>query len=328
VGTARPDCRGMMGVGGPGGRGRERPRKGGNLAAAKQQGGAVRRAHQDDTRACSRVEADEGSGVRNRRRRPGHRGGAHDARSDLLGLLQARSRDSRPVRRPPLAAPGRGLYAACGSGTRSGGCTARAAASAWSWCRGPRPNRASPTTSSNTSPTSPQRADRTTLSDMMRIGWATVGSIKQHIEGIVAYVATGLSSARSEGLNGKIRTITRRSFGFHSASSLIALIHLYCGGLTISPFSGDPHASTKPGDREIVPVNRENIPVPRAAWWAKGACSPRMTHGMRAAYARRAIHATPPSYRVAHVAALRCGVRVQLRFAVRSRAGGAIAAPD
>lgn len=77
------------------------------------------------------------------------------------------------------------------------------------------------------------------------IGWAArsrlppfrrvARTIKQHIEGIVAYVATGFSSARSEGLNGKIRTITRRSFGFHSASSLIALIHLCCGGLTLSP---------------------------------------------------------------------------------------------
>jgi hypothetical protein len=46
---------------------------------------------------------------------------------------------------------------------------------------------------------------------------------------------TGLNSGRSEGLNGKIRTITRRSFAFHSASSLIALIHLCCGGLTLSP---------------------------------------------------------------------------------------------
>ncbi len=77
------------------------------------------------------------------------------------------------------------------------------------------------------------------------IGWAArsrlapfrrvARTIKKYIEGIVAYVATGLNSGRSEGLNGKIRTITRRSFGFHSASSLIALIHLCCGGLTISP---------------------------------------------------------------------------------------------
>ncbi len=83
-----------------------------------------------------------------------------------------------------------------------------------------------------------QRADKTTLSDMLRIGWATVGSIIERVVARlrpVAYVATGLSSARSEGLNGKIRTITRRSFGFHSASSLIALIHLCCGGLTLPP---------------------------------------------------------------------------------------------
>ena len=60
-------------------------------------------------------------------------------------------------------------------------------------------------------------------------------TIKKHIEGIVAYVATGLNSGRSEGLNGKIRTITRRSFGFHSATSLIALIALCCGGITVSP---------------------------------------------------------------------------------------------
>jgi transposase len=77
------------------------------------------------------------------------------------------------------------------------------------------------------------------------IGWAArsrlppfrkvARTIKKHIEGIVAYVATGLSSARSEGLNGKIRTITRRSFGFHGASSLIALITLCCGGIALSP---------------------------------------------------------------------------------------------
>jgi transposase len=77
------------------------------------------------------------------------------------------------------------------------------------------------------------------------IGWAArsrlppfrkvARTIKQHMKGIVAYVATGLNSGRSEGLNGKIRTITRRSFGFHSASSLIALITLCCGGLRLSP---------------------------------------------------------------------------------------------
>jgi len=60
-------------------------------------------------------------------------------------------------------------------------------------------------------------------------------TIAKHIDGIVAYVATGLSNARTEGINGKIRTITRRAFGFHSAAGLIGLIFLCCSGLKLSP---------------------------------------------------------------------------------------------
>jgi transposase len=53
-------------------------------------------------------------------------------------------------------------------------------------------------------------------------------TVRKHLEGIVAYVASGLTNARSEGMNGKARTITRRSYGFHSASSLIAMLFLCC----------------------------------------------------------------------------------------------------
>lgn len=60
-------------------------------------------------------------------------------------------------------------------------------------------------------------------------------TIAQHLDGIVAYVATGLSNARSEGTNGKVRTITRRSYGLHGASALIALIHLCCSDLNLRP---------------------------------------------------------------------------------------------
>lgn len=66
------------------------------------------------------------------------------------------------------------------------------------------------------------------------------GTVRQHLDGIVAYVATGLSNARSEGTNGKVRTITRRSYGLHSASALIALIHLCCSGLTLQPAHTTP----------------------------------------------------------------------------------------
>jgi transposase len=65
-------------------------------------------------------------------------------------------------------------------------------------------------------------------------------TIKHHIEGIVAYVQTGLSNARSEGMNGKVRTITRRSFGLHSAWSLIGLVMLCCSGIVLRPILRRP----------------------------------------------------------------------------------------
>jgi len=60
-------------------------------------------------------------------------------------------------------------------------------------------------------------------------------TVREHAAGILAYVRSRLSNARTEGLNGKIRTLTRRAFGFHSAYSLIALIHLCCSGIALHP---------------------------------------------------------------------------------------------
>jgi transposase len=60
----------------------------------------------------------------------------------------------------------------------------------------------------------------------------TVRTFKQ---GILAYVSTGLSNGLVEGLNNKIRLITRRAFGFHSAQALMAMIYLCCGGLSLAP---------------------------------------------------------------------------------------------
>jgi transposase len=42
-------------------------------------------------------------------------------------------------------------------------------------------------------------------------------------DGVVS-VALGFSNGPVEGLNGKIRTITRRAYGFHDAANLIAFI--------------------------------------------------------------------------------------------------------
>jgi len=66
------------------------------------------------------------------------------------------------------------------------------------------------------------------------------GTIERHLDGILEYVRTRFSNARTEGLNGKIRTITRRAFGFHSASALIAMIFLCCGGVHVTPAFSAP----------------------------------------------------------------------------------------
>ena len=65
-------------------------------------------------------------------------------------------------------------------------------------------------------------------------------AIKKHADGILEYVRTRFSNARTEGLNGKIRTITRRSFGFQSAEALIAMIFLCCGGIHLTPAFSTP----------------------------------------------------------------------------------------
>lgn len=71
----------------------------------------------------------------------------------------------------------------------------------------------------------------------------TAQTIAKHAEGILAYVRSGLSNGRTEGLNGKARTITRRAYGFHSASGLIALLMLCCSGIQLGPVFHWPGAT-------------------------------------------------------------------------------------
>jgi transposase len=58
-------------------------------------------------------------------------------------------------------------------------------------------------------------------------------TLRRHRAGILAAIRLGLSNGRLEGLNSRVRLISHRSFGFHSAAPLIALIYLCCGGITI-----------------------------------------------------------------------------------------------
>jgi transposase len=60
-------------------------------------------------------------------------------------------------------------------------------------------------------------------------------TIKQHKDGILAYVETGLSNGVVEGLNNKIRGIIRRAYGFRNVEAFKAMIFLCCGGLEFTP---------------------------------------------------------------------------------------------
>jgi transposase len=59
-------------------------------------------------------------------------------------------------------------------------------------------------------------------------------TIRRHRAGILAAIRLGLSNGRLEGLNSRIRLISHRSFGFHSAQPLIALVYPCCAGIAIS----------------------------------------------------------------------------------------------
>lgn len=56
-------------------------------------------------------------------------------------------------------------------------------------------------------------------------------TITEQRAGIIAAIENGLSNARIEQANTRIRLITRRAFGFHSPDALIALAMLTLGGL-------------------------------------------------------------------------------------------------
>ena len=59
-------------------------------------------------------------------------------------------------------------------------------------------------------------------------------TIRKHKQGVLAAIELGLSNERLEALNSKIRLISHRAYGFHSADALIAMIYLCCAGITIA----------------------------------------------------------------------------------------------
>jgi transposase len=73
------------------------------------------------------------------------------------------------------------------------------------------------------------RACRSRIPAMVKLSQ----TIRQHRDQILAAVELGLSNAKLEGLNSKIRLINHRGYGHHTPAALIALIYLCAGGITI-----------------------------------------------------------------------------------------------
>ena len=54
-------------------------------------------------------------------------------------------------------------------------------------------------------------------------------TIRKYRAGILAALELGINNGRTEGLNRKVRALTSRAFGFHSADAVAAMIMLCCG---------------------------------------------------------------------------------------------------
>jgi len=58
--------------------------------------------------------------------------------------------------------------------------------------------------------------------------------VKRHKEAILSSVKYGLSNARIEAVNNKIKVTIRMGYGFRNIDNLIALVRLKCGGLDVA----------------------------------------------------------------------------------------------
>ena len=72
-----------------------------------------------------------------------------------------------------------------------------------------------------------ERADESAIKPLKKVAAA----IRTNLEGIYSALLHGLSNARLESANNKLRLLTRMAYGFHSHKPLIALAMLKLGGL-------------------------------------------------------------------------------------------------
>ena len=72
-------------------------------------------------------------------------------------------------------------------------------------------------------------ATQSAIDPFVRLGH----TMRDHFPGILAFMENLVSNARAEGINNKVRLLSHRAFGFHSADPLIATIYLCCGGIQL-----------------------------------------------------------------------------------------------
>jgi transposase len=73
------------------------------------------------------------------------------------------------------------------------------------------------------------RLARCRLAPFVKLG----KTIRKHRDGILAAIRLGINQGRTEALNNKVRLITRRAYGFHTAKAALALVLLTCGPITL-----------------------------------------------------------------------------------------------
>jgi transposase len=73
-------------------------------------------------------------------------------------------------------------------------------------------------------------ASRSKLTPFVKLARTT----RAHKAGVLAAIELDISNGRLEALNSRVRLISHRAHGFHSADALIAMIYLCCAGITIT----------------------------------------------------------------------------------------------
>ena len=74
-------------------------------------------------------------------------------------------------------------------------------------------------------------ASRSGMPDTIKLG----KTMKRHLNGILEAIKSGINSAVVEGLNNKIRTAFKRSYGFKAQKYRDTIIYLVAGGLKLPP---------------------------------------------------------------------------------------------